>query len=217
MRKPPTRDRLIATAAGLFHRQGYAGTGVNEIIGGACATSGSFYHFFETKEELLMAVVDHLGATMGERIFDAAGGDDPVSGVLVAARAYLEEAGAGLGSPVGTLAAELSVSHPRVRERIARLYEEWGRRIEARMEAGGSFAATDPDLRRAARAVVGILEGAMLQARVHGDLEAFDATAALLRDHLPTRAPDPAEGTLSRRTQAPQRAPSPSRADWRSW
>ena len=59
-RKTTTRERLITTAAELFWRQGYSQTGVNEIIKQAGATSGSFYHFFPTKEDLLLAVVDHV-------------------------------------------------------------------------------------------------------------------------------------------------------------
>ena len=59
-RKTTTRERLITTAAELFRRQGYAQTGVNQIIQEANATSGSFYHFFPAKEDLLMAVVDHI-------------------------------------------------------------------------------------------------------------------------------------------------------------
>ncbi|MCG6950498.1 MAG: TetR/AcrR family transcriptional regulator, partial [Acidobacteria bacterium] len=43
-RKTTTRERLISAAAELFRRQGYAQTGVNQIIQGANATSGSFYH-----------------------------------------------------------------------------------------------------------------------------------------------------------------------------
>ena len=79
-RKTTTRARLIATAAELFRRQGYAQTGVNQIIQEASATSGSFYHFFPAKEDLLLAVVDHLAEVFTVEIFDSAAmnSDDPI-------------------------------------------------------------------------------------------------------------------------------------------
>lgn len=217
MRRTDTRDRLVTTAAQLFHRQGYARTGVNEIIGGAEATSGSFYHFFDTKEALLMAVVDHVGAVMSERVFDAAGGNDPVGRVVAAARAYLEDHGPGLGSPVGTLGAELAASQPRVRERIAELYDGWSRQLEAALEDAGSRRVAARDRLRLARAVVGILEGAMLQARVHGDLAAFDATVAPLRDRPPGSSAARTEAKPVRRPPTGPGPPSRTRSDWRTW
>lgn len=219
-RKASTRDRLITTAAELFHRQGFAATGVNEIIRGAGATSGSFYHFFDTKEELLMAVVDHLGATIGERIFDVPTGDSAVASVLAvlaAAREYLEASGPGFGSPVGTLAAELAACHPRVRGRIAELYEGWTSRLEAVLEDAGDRLPGDLDRRGLARAVIGALEGAMLQARIEGDLIGFDATVEMLRGHLQTlESPHDPRRAAPAVTTPPER-PMPPAADWRTW
>jgi len=57
-RTPPTRQRLLDAALYLFWLQGYAATGIAEILERAKANAGSFYHFFKTKEELLLAVLE---------------------------------------------------------------------------------------------------------------------------------------------------------------
>ncbi len=53
-----SRERLLAGAKQLFLARGYAGTTVDAICEKAELTKGSFYHFFDSKEELALAVLD---------------------------------------------------------------------------------------------------------------------------------------------------------------
>src|ERR1017187_4595468 len=58
MAKPlPTRDRLIESARYLFWERGFAGTSMADLLAHSNVNSGSFYHFFESKEALLRAVL----------------------------------------------------------------------------------------------------------------------------------------------------------------
>jgi AcrR family transcriptional regulator len=56
--KLPTRDRLIEAARELFWVQGFEATSVAEILEKAEVNSGSLYHYFSSKEELLLAVLE---------------------------------------------------------------------------------------------------------------------------------------------------------------
>src|ERR1700754_667596 len=61
----PDRSRvaLMESAAQLFRRQGFAATGVNQILEAADVKAGSLYHHFpDGKAELAAAVVDGVGA-----------------------------------------------------------------------------------------------------------------------------------------------------------
>ena len=53
-----TRTRLVEAARYLFWARGYAATGLSEILRRARANSGSFYHFFDSKDALLRTVLD---------------------------------------------------------------------------------------------------------------------------------------------------------------
>ena len=53
-----TRDRLIDSARFLFWERGFAGTSMAELLAHAQVNSGSFYHFFDSKEALLRAVLE---------------------------------------------------------------------------------------------------------------------------------------------------------------
>ncbi len=53
-----TRDRIVTAAYACFMEKGYEQTSVRMILEKAGVTTGSFYHFFPSKEELFEAVVD---------------------------------------------------------------------------------------------------------------------------------------------------------------
>jgi len=221
-RRTNTRERLIETAADLFCRQGYAHTGVNEIMQRAKTTSGSFYHFFPTKEDLVLAVVDHIGEALEGEVFGGAvtAVADPVDrvfAVLGSYRRHLEANNYALGSPLGNLAAELSQSHPQVREKLAAVFAAWTDRMQLVLEDTGDRLPPGIDRRALAEFFLSALEGAILQARASRSLAPFDATVAGLRRHLQLLA-GARQPTLAPETR-PRPAPAAHRstADWRAW
>jgi len=221
-RKTTTRERLITTAAELFWRQGYSQTGVNEIIKQAGATSGSFYHFFPTKEDLLLAVVDHVAEIFETEIFDPASdetGDavERLFAILGNYRRLLLESGFTFASPMGSLAAEVSENHPPVRARLAEIQTAWTERIEQLLTDSGEPLPVGAGHAALAGFVISVVEGAVLQARVARSLDPFDASLGELRNYL---------GLLERPAHHAEPIPAPPRrlsqpraqsADWRAW
>ena len=55
-----SKDNLIRTAMRLFRRQGYASTGLQQIVAESGAPKGSLYHYFPAGKEALgeAAVID---------------------------------------------------------------------------------------------------------------------------------------------------------------
>lgn len=52
------KDRILDIASGLFHRQGYNSTGINQIISEARVAKASFYSHFKSKDELCLAFLN---------------------------------------------------------------------------------------------------------------------------------------------------------------
>src|SRR3982751_6169886 len=67
-----TRDRLIAAARYLFWSRGFAGTSMAELLAHAEVNSGSFYHFFDSKEALLRAVLEQYIELLRPMVVDPA-------------------------------------------------------------------------------------------------------------------------------------------------
>ena len=221
-RKTTTRERLITTAAELFWRQVYAQTGVNEIIQQARATSGSFYHFFPAKEDLLMAVIDHMSEKLQVEVFEGSDNTvaDPIErlfSVLSAYRRYLAANDFVFGSPLASLAAEVSENHPAVREKLSEFVEGWTSQIEGLLTDAGPRLPVNTDRRVLARFIVSAMEGAVLQARVSRGAMPFDASVTQLRIHFDLLKDRVAlaEPTLVPARPAPRREPPVG--DWKAW
>ena len=112
------RSGSSRTAAGLWHARSYADVGVNEICEVADVRKGSFYHFFASKQELAVAVIDRHWRDAYETRRDAGarGGRDPDGAAPASSRSasptrsgrLTDELGVMPGCPFGNLAVELS-------------------------------------------------------------------------------------------------------------
>lgn len=54
-----TRERLLQAGAQLVLKQGFNGTGLSEVLHLAGVPKGSFYHYFGSKEEFGVALLEH--------------------------------------------------------------------------------------------------------------------------------------------------------------
>lgn len=53
-----TRDRIVAAAVELFAAEGYGGAALRDIAGVATVNVASIYHYFPSKEDLLVHIID---------------------------------------------------------------------------------------------------------------------------------------------------------------
>ena len=68
-----TRTRLVDTAMRLFQEKGYASTSVADVLKAASANSGSLYHYFPGKQDLLLAVLERYRDGIGSQLLDPPG------------------------------------------------------------------------------------------------------------------------------------------------
>jgi TetR/AcrR family transcriptional repressor of lmrAB and yxaGH operons len=181
----PDRSRaaLIATASTLFRRQGYAATGLNQILGEAGVKAGSLYHHFpDGKQELAAAVVESAGTQIEQVLRAALAGDTPVTDVV---NRWLDMLSTGLaadcrdGCPVEPIATEAVHASELARRAAARAFESWCAAIAERLHTDG-FARAD----EAALAVVSIIEGALVLSRTSGDAAALNSAKTAVRKLL---------------------------------
>jgi len=186
-----TRERLVAAAAELFWRQGYAATGVAQILREAGARSGSLYYFFPTKEDLLMAVLERYKTLLWPMVVGPVfeHEDDPIErvfGILGAYKRMLLEFEFRKGCPIGNLALELSDSHPNVRRLIDENFDLWRGHVRDSLEAAADRFSGGVDADSLSAFVLTVMEGAVMQARARQSTEQFDASVGHLRAYLNT-------------------------------
>lgn len=187
--QPETRERLLRTAFQLFHEQGFHATGVATILREAEVNPGSMYHFFASKDELLLGVLEFALDYLAPAVMDPAEerAADPIKRVTELLQQYREgmaAAGCRMGCPMGNLALEVSDGNPQARALIHRNFENWAARVESWLVAAGDRLPADVDRARLARFVLTVMEGGLMQARAAGHLGPFDDSVAVLREHL---------------------------------
>lgn len=79
-----TRERLLDTAADLFYQQGFQSVGLDQILDKVGITKTAFYKHFESKDELIVAVLEHRDKSGIEEMlaFMRARGGDPRTQIL---------------------------------------------------------------------------------------------------------------------------------------
>jgi len=201
-----TRERIVEAARQLFFQQGYTATGIAQILKASDANSGSLYHFFPTKEDLLAAVLEGYKAMLESHVlkpaFDRV--SDPVErlfAVLDGYRRLLAATEFDLGCPIGNLALEVSNSHPQVRRLIVENFDAWCAAIRALiMDASGKLPA-DIEPEHLARHVLATMEGAVMLARAYRDFEPFDQAVNQLRDYFDRLVQDGSEWSAPRQLE----------------
>lgn len=184
-----TKDRLTFTAMRLFSEKGYESTSVSDILKGAGANSGSLYHFFQTKQDLLMEVLRRYRDGIYPMLLEPAwqGVADPIERVFALLAQYrraLIESECFYGCPIGNLALELHAPDPPVRDLIAVNFNGWVDAIERCYVEAGPRLPDDLDRRGLAIFTLTTMEGGVMQARTHRTIEAFDHSVFMLRDYV---------------------------------
>jgi len=184
-----TRDRILEVAARLFQEQGFAATGISTILREADVNSGSLYHFFPSKDALLVGVleryIDLLHPVVLSPREEAA--SDPIERIFVLLAWYrdgLERMGCGMGCPIGNLALEVSDTHPEIRPLIHQNFVNWKKGVERWLADAADRLPKNVDRKGLASFVLTVMEGGIMQSRAERTLAPFDASVKQLRAYF---------------------------------
>src|ERR1700761_5604203 len=187
----PTRDRLIDPARHLFWERGYAGTSMADLLAHSNVNSGSFYHFFESKEALLRAVLEGYLQALRPVIVDPAFAHSPepverIFAILAGYRERILQTNCQYGCPLGRLALEIDPENRPAHTLIAENFTGW---IGAVRECIDQLRprlprSTNPDA--LATFVLVVMEGGVMLSRSYGSVEPFDNAVKQLRQHFNT-------------------------------
>ncbi len=188
---PPkdTRSKIIEAAMELFLAKGYGSTSIADILSRTQLNSGSLYHFFPGKQDLLLAVLEAYRDGIEQMLLAPAWGDEPdpverVFKLLALYRGLILQTECTYGCPIGSLTLELHEADPAVRERLAQNFANWVAAVRRCYEAAGDRFAPGTDFQALAEFTLTVMEGGVMQARTHRDVGYFDRNVAQLRAHI---------------------------------
>ncbi|MCM8557750.1 TetR/AcrR family transcriptional regulator [Sphingomicrobium sediminis] len=184
-----TRQKIIEAAMELFWVKGFQSTSIADILSRTQVHSGSLYHFFPGKQDLLVAVLEYYRDGIEENLLAYAWKDvdDPIERIFALLNGYrimLVTSDFAHGCPIGNLALEISEPDPKVRELIAKNFSNWVDAVEQCLVDAGPRLPADTDRKALAEFILTIMEGGIMQARTHRDIALFDRNIEVLRTHL---------------------------------
>ena len=170
----------------LFWLKGYASTSIADILSRSQVNSGSLYHFFPGKQDVLLAALEAYRDGIHQMLLEPAWSDvdDPVEKVFALLDRYRQaivETECTYGCPIGSLALELHDADPVVRERLAENFTNWVDAVEQCFRAAEHRFRADTDFRGLAELALNVMEGGVMQARTYRDVAHFDRAVAQLR------------------------------------
>ena len=190
MKASHRRDSILASAAPLFNRNGFAGTSISAILEATDLEKGGLYNHFRSKEELAIAVFEYsFGRVREYFVTETAGAESGapyLQAYVDAFERYIERPVVEGGCPVANAAFEADDALPFLRDRVQSAFQQMRgvvhrhtlRAIEKRQ------FRSDVDAQAVADFIVASLEGAILLSRGLRSRSSARRVAATLREWL---------------------------------
>lgn len=163
------KETLLFTAARLIHEKGYNNIGIKGIVDEANMPKGSFYHYFKSKEELGLSIIDIY-------IYDTTNCLNKVEKSINGLNEFfniffnrLVELSLKRGCPVGNLILELSDENERFRLKLLEWYtilEKWTIEVLEKENISNPIEK--------AKALIAAFEGTMLLSKLDKDDKHFE-------------------------------------------
>jgi AcrR family transcriptional regulator len=184
-----TRERLIESARFLFWERGFAGTSMADLLANAGVNSGSFYHFFESKEALLRAVLETYKALLHPMVIEPALAQTPepvarIFAILAGYRDRIIATNCQYGCPLGRLALEIDPENQPAHRLISENFRGWIGAVRDCIEALQDRLPAGADAESLATFVLAVMEGGVMLSRSYQSVEPFDRVIAQLAEHF---------------------------------
>ena len=198
LKAPPvteSRERLLAAASHFFLNGSYHGVGIAEICAQASVQKGTFYHFFPSKTDLLLAVIERRVGEIEEQITKIATGKAPAARKIVQLFTISQT---NTGEPakdsprdamppgyfLANIVLELASSNPPVQAAAKAAFNRWIKVIEhIVIQLVAEEKLHNLDTADAAEAVLGLVQGGAVMSSAYSEprkLRAFGQIALTL-------------------------------------
>jgi len=160
-----------------------------DLLGHSGVNSGSFYHFFESKDALLRAVLEEYLLALRPVVVGPvfAKTKDPVGRIFAILAGYRErilQTGCKYGCPLGRLALEIDPENRPAHKLIAKNFQSWIAVIRECVEKIKDHLPENTDPEALSTYVLAVMEGGVMLSRSYGSVEPFDRAVLQLRDHF---------------------------------
>lgn len=192
MEKQTNREHVVAVASQMFLRRGVANTSMDDVVRESGVSKSNIYYHFKSKDELLLAVLDHRVSVFREAVLEPVMRQHGTS-VVAALKTFamtitaeFERRDCVGGCPFMSLAVQAATTNPVVKERVARFFEEQTAQFEKVIAYGVSRGELrqDIDPAEAAGLLMSTIDGSLFIGTLSRDSGLLQSRVLLLLDLL---------------------------------
>ncbi|GAA0179517.1 TetR/AcrR family transcriptional regulator [Clostridium sediminicola] len=175
------REEIITISADLFHKYGYSNVGLKKILDTANIPKGSFYHYFKSKDQLLMEVINFFVEEMFSILEQFPQTIDGLKSFFNAYFDRFESLNFTRGCPIGNFALELSDVNEGARD----LMEKWANRLKEHIKKILVSEGYEIDeCESIASFMVSAFEGVLLKAKIEKNKKPLDEFTKFIFDKI---------------------------------
>lgn len=165
------REKILKTASELMEKQGYHGTGLNEIIQTSGAPKGSLYYYFpDGKEQLASEAILQAGKTVSDRFRERTAAEpnaaQAIRDFLYMVAQRMEETNFYTGSTMTMIAMETVANSKRINQACQQGYTILIEAFRDKLLSGGMDATRAGDM---AGMIIAAVEGGIILSRTYQD------------------------------------------------
>lgn len=179
-RPSDARERLIAAARDVIYANSYEGVSVDELCSAAGVAKSSFYHFFASKQELLLVALESQWQHLEQNVLIPSFSDHLppheqflrfIDLILEGQQAQKQADGHMRGCPIGNLTLEMSTQDELVRMHVEQYFQQWLKYVERMLDEAKEQGLVPPTLDTVvtAQALLAYIEGVLLLAKGRND------------------------------------------------
>jgi len=185
-----TRQRIVAEAAALFNKQGFAGSSMADLMEATGLEKGGIYRHFSSKEEVAAEAFDYAWQIATDlRMHDVDSVPNSVDRLKRFISNFVERRSPIPGGcPLLNTAIEADDGSPVMRERARTALHQWRRRLGAITTSGIKKDEIRKGVspKKLATLIVSSLEGALMISRLETNDKALRAVQNHLENYLET-------------------------------
>jgi TetR/AcrR family transcriptional regulator, transcriptional repressor for nem operon len=191
-----TRRRIVGAAAALMYERGVLEATLEDVRAAAGVSGSQVYHYFASKQELLLAVIEHQSDAILEQQGPQLARLDTLAGLrawrdsMVEYQRRLQCRG---GCPIGSLGSELAENNPEARLAVASGFLRWESGIRQGITAMHARGGLDGDPDDLALALLTALQGGLLMTQITRTVRplevALDAMLSLVESRIHAARP----------------------------
>jgi len=173
MSRSDTKTALLKAGTCIIREKGYNHTGIKEVLQSTGVPKGSFYHYFDSKEDFGLQIIENEAIAHDQFLEQYLGNEalTPLTRLRCYFEAKCEEFGSlqcREGCLLGNLGQELADQNEIFRSRLQEIFARWRQRfaecLKQAQEAGEISSSFD--VRELAEYCLSSWEGAILQMKI---------------------------------------------------